>query len=153
MIFEETSFGNITIDGKKYNHDIYLFVDGTLQRRDKSHSPRISGHRSLSEWELEQILKNEPQILIIGMGQSGVLPITNGAVDMIEAAKTEKKIQLIQGKTPDILGKTNEATHCGSNAEPIIFPGQLRRVTLYDFCRSRCDTASEFPFCHFDLNI
>jgi len=113
MIFEKTSFGNITIDGRNYNHDVYLFTDGTLQERDKSHSPRIGGHRSLSEWEIEQILKNDPEILIIGMGQSGVLPMTDRAIDMIESVKNERNVQVIQGNTPDILGKTNEALKSG----------------------------------------
>lgn len=113
MIFEKTSFGNIIIDGKKYNHDVYLFVDGTLQERDKSHSQRIEGHRSLSEWEIEQILKNDPEILIIGMGQSGVLPMTDRAINMIESVKNERNVQVIQGNTPDILGKTNEALKSG----------------------------------------
>jgi len=113
MIFEKTSFGNITIDGKTYNHDVYLFVDATLQERDKSHSPRISGHRSLSEWELKQILKNDPEILIIGMGQSGILPMTDGAIEEIQVAKKERNLQVIQGNTPDILGKTNDALKSG----------------------------------------
>jgi hypothetical protein len=119
MKFEKTSFGTIFIDGKKYDHDIYLFTDGTLQQRDKSHSLRINGHRSLSEWELEKVLKNDPEILIIGMGQSGVLPMTNGAIDIIEAAKTEKKIQIIQGKTPEILDKTNKALKSGKQVAGI----------------------------------
>ena len=109
MIFEKTSFGNIIIDGKKYNHDVYLFVDGTLQERDKSHSQRIEGHRSLSEWEIEQVLNGDPDILIIGMGQSGVLPMTDGVLNIIDSIKKEKNIQIIQGKTPEILNKTNEA--------------------------------------------
>lgn len=113
MNFEKTSFGRIFIDGKKYDHDVYLFVDGTLQERDKSHSPRISGHRSLSEWELEQVLKNDPEILIIGMGQSGVLPMTDRAIEMIESVKVERNVQIIQGNTPNILGKTNEALKSG----------------------------------------
>ncbi|MFX1338363.1 MAG: MTH938/NDUFAF3 family protein [Promethearchaeota archaeon] len=113
MIFEKTSFGNITIDGKKYNHDVYLFVDGTLQERDKSHSPHINGHRTLSEWELEHLLVNDPEILIIGMGQSGVLPMTDGVIDMIMSIKTERNVQVIQGKTPDILDKTNQALKSG----------------------------------------
>lgn len=113
MIFEKTSFGNITIDGRNYNHDVYLFTDGTLQERDKYHSPRIGGHRSLSEWEIEQILKNGPEILIIGMGQSGVLPMTDGAINIIDSIKKEKNVQVIQGNTSDILGKTNEALKSG----------------------------------------
>ena len=109
MIFEKTSFGNITIDGRKYNHDVYLFIDGTLQKRDKSYSPRIGGHRSLSKWEIEQLLNGDPEILIIGMGQSGVLPMTDGAINIIDSLTKEKNVQLIQGKTPEILNKTNEA--------------------------------------------
>jgi len=118
MNFQETKFGSITIDGKKYKHDVYLFVDGTLQRRDKSHSPRIGGHRSLSEWELEQVLKKGPEILIIGMGQSGVLPFTDGVKNIIESIK-EKNIQIIQDITPKILDKANTALKSGKKVAGI----------------------------------
>ena len=109
MNFEKTSFGSITIDGNEYNNDLYLLVDRTITERDKSHSKHISGHRELSKWELEQLIKNGPEILIIGMGQSGVLPMSKETKFWLESIKNERKIKIIQDKTPLILDKINEA--------------------------------------------
>ncbi|MFX0072044.1 MAG: MTH938/NDUFAF3 family protein [Candidatus Hermodarchaeota archaeon] len=113
MNFEKTDFGTITIDGKRYDHDIYLFVNGTIQKRDKHNSPRIGGHRSLSKWELDQVLKDDPEILIIGMGQSGVLPFTDDAELTLESLINEKSVKIIKGITPEILSKTNDVLNSG----------------------------------------
>jgi hypothetical protein len=119
MNFEKTEFGSITIDGKRYNHDIYLFVDGTIQKRDKHYSPRIGGHRSLSKWELDQVLKDDPEILIIGMGQSGILPFTDDAELTIESIINEENVEVIKGKTPEVLSNTNEALNSGKKVAGI----------------------------------
>lgn len=108
MKFNSTKFGSITIDGKKYKHDIYLYSDGKLEKRDKSHSPRINGHRSLSVWELEKVTKNEPDILIIGTGQSGVLPLNENSRVWINEIEQEGDMRIIMKKTPNILEDTNE---------------------------------------------
>jgi len=120
MYFDKTKFGKIWVNGEKYTHDIYFFPDGTLRKRDKSHSPRIGGHRSLSKWELEQILASEPEIIIIGMGQSGVLPFTEGTENLLASIKSEKGIQIIKGTTPDILSKANEVIQSGKRVAGII---------------------------------
>lgn len=119
MNFTKTSFGKIWIDDNKYKHDVYLYPDGSIEKRDKSHSSRIGGHRSLSEWELNRILREEPDILIIGMGQSGVLPFTEGVEDMLEEIKEKQDIEIIKGNTPDILDKTNEALNSGKKVAGI----------------------------------
>lgn len=108
MMFEETSFGSITISGKKFNHDIYLFTDRTIHERDKTHSKHIGGHRELSKWELEQLLIGEPEILIIGMGQSGVLPMSTETKSWLEFITKKANIQILQELTPNVLKKTND---------------------------------------------
>lgn len=108
MKFKNTRFGSITIDGKKYKYDVYLYPNGDLEKRDKSHSPRINGHRSLSTWELDKITEEKPEILIIGTGQTGVLPMNEESKEWINKAEKEKGIKIIMGKTPNILDKTNE---------------------------------------------
>ncbi|MBD3254916.1 MAG: hypothetical protein GF383_07470 [Candidatus Lokiarchaeota archaeon] len=107
MKFDNTRFGSITIDGKRYKHDVYLLKDGTLKKRDKSHSPRIKCHRSLSIWELEQVLKDDPKVLLIGMGQSGVLPMSEETKTWLEEKKKKDGLKIIKANTPDILEKTN----------------------------------------------
>lgn len=104
---EKTKFGSITISGKKYKHDVYLYPDGTIEKRDKSHSPRIGGHRSLSIWELKRVLKDNPDVLLIGMGQSGVLPMNEETKKWIKNMAEKQNIEVIKKKTPEILDIAN----------------------------------------------
>ncbi|MFX1252442.1 MAG: MTH938/NDUFAF3 family protein [Promethearchaeota archaeon] len=114
MIFEKTSFGSITVSRKTYNHDVCLFVDeNTLQKRDKSHSKHIHGHRELSRWELEKLLEGKPEVLLIGTGQSGILPMSKETQIWLESVKQEQKIQVIQDITPNILAKVNSLLDSG----------------------------------------
>ncbi|MHA1804958.1 MAG: MTH938/NDUFAF3 family protein [Promethearchaeota archaeon] len=107
MKFEQTKFGSITISGKTYSYDIYLHVNGEISPRDKSQSKSINGHRELSKWELEILLKENPDVLLIGMGQSGILPLSKETKAWLNSIKEEKTIEIITLKTPDILPITN----------------------------------------------
>ncbi|MFX1536238.1 MAG: MTH938/NDUFAF3 family protein [Promethearchaeota archaeon] len=114
MIFEKTSFGSIMVSGKTYNHDVCLFVgESTLQKRDKSHSKHIHGHRELSRWELEKLLEGKPEVLLIGTGQSGILPMSKETQTWLESVKQEQNFQLIQDITPNILAKANKLLKSG----------------------------------------
>ncbi|MFX0062463.1 MAG: MTH938/NDUFAF3 family protein [Candidatus Hermodarchaeota archaeon] len=114
MIFEKTSFGSITVSGKTYDHDVCLFVgENALQKRDKSHSKHIHGHRELSRWELEKLLEGKPEVLLIGTGQSGVLPMRKETQTWLESVEQEQDIQIIQDITPNIIVKTNELLKSG----------------------------------------
>jgi hypothetical protein len=120
MYFNKTKFGKIWVDGEKYTHDIYFFPDGTLKKRDKSHSPRIGGHRSLSKWELEKILASDPEIIIIGMGQSGILPFTESTEKLLAFIGNEGNIEIIKGTTPNILDQANQVLKSGKKVAGII---------------------------------
>ncbi len=62
---EDYSFGKIVIDGELYNDDVILLgnkvIDGWWRER---------GHR-VNESDLEEVITYDPNILIIGTGNSG----------------------------------------------------------------------------------
>ena len=110
MYFERTSFGSITISRTKYSHDVYLFIsEPRIRKRDKSHSKRIQGHKELSKFELEQLINEKPEILIIGTGQSGVLPLSEDTQLWLQDAVKQNHIELIRDITPEVLEKANSA--------------------------------------------
>ncbi|MBD3353371.1 MAG: hypothetical protein GF364_17955 [Candidatus Lokiarchaeota archaeon] len=119
MKFEKTKFGSIVISGKKYKHDVYLHTDGSISKRDKSHSERINGHRELSKWELEKMLANKPEVFFVGMGQSGVLPISNDTEQWLQSTIEENSITLIRKKTPKILNEVNKVLEQGKKISGI----------------------------------
>lgn len=99
-----TKFGSITIDETKYNHDVYILPDKTIMKRNKHLSPRISGHRAFGAKELEVLLENNPEILFIGKGQSGILPITDEAQKKLN----ELKIKIYEDITPNLINQFNK---------------------------------------------
>ena len=106
--FESTRFGSITISDKVYPHDVYLFPDHQIVKRDKSHSKRIRGHKELSLWELKMLFQRNPRYLVIGTGQTGILPLTQESESWLASKLKQENIILIRDRTPLVLDKTNE---------------------------------------------
>jgi hypothetical protein len=84
-MIEEYHFGSITIDGKTYNHDVeILWTDEVLEwRRKESHIIDVEDVRNAVE--------QNPEVIVIGTGESGMARVTDGARRFIE----EKGIKLI----------------------------------------------------------
>ena len=106
--FQSTRFGSITISDQEYSHDVYLFPNQEIVKRDKSHSKRIRGHKELSLWELQKLFQHNPSYLVIGTGQTGILPLTPESESWLVSKLQEENVVLIRDRTPLVLAKTNE---------------------------------------------
>lgn len=91
-----TEFGSVTINRKKYNHDVWIFPDGTVEERDKDHE--------FTAEEMEYLATEHPDTVLVGTGQNGVVKISEGAVRIAE----QRGIELVAGTTPDIIHLYNE---------------------------------------------
>ncbi|UCG01993.1 MAG: hypothetical protein JSW11_20640 [Candidatus Heimdallarchaeota archaeon] len=111
--FESTRFGAITISNQEYPHDVYLLPDQGIVKRNKSHSKRIRGHKELSLWELQRLFQNKPSYLVIGTGQTGILPLTQESESWLTSKLKEENVVLIRDRTPLVLAKTNELLEQG----------------------------------------
>lgn len=111
-----TEFGMIEIDGKKFESDVCITPDGTIEKRPKAISKEVEhfGHTPLSQKELKAILEKMGGVekIIVGTGQNGALPINREA---LQYAKTNE-IELVRKITPkaieDFLEKKEE--HIGA---------------------------------------
>ena len=90
-------FGEITIDGKTYDHDVIIYKD----RVDDSWR-RIEGHK-LSLSDVVQILDRNPDILIIGTGAEGVMVVP----DKVKAEIEAKGIKVIVQRTGEACEEYN----------------------------------------------
>jgi hypothetical protein len=90
-------FGEITIDGKTYHHDVIIYKDRVddAWRRGESHK--------LSLGDIAQILDKKPEILVIGTGADGVMNVPADVITSIEA----KGIRVIAKKTGDACEEYN----------------------------------------------
>ena len=87
----KTGFGWIEIGGRRYDHDIIIHIDGSVSRRKKELSKQMKGdygHTPLSEHELAFLLDERPDVVYIGTGQYGSMPLTPGAEEILSTGTT-----------------------------------------------------------------
>ncbi len=102
---ENYIFGCMTIDGKDYKHDILITPDGVIAKRRDDLSE--TGHH-LSRDEMAELLKTEPEVVVIGNGKSGVLEVEpeakslckveNVKLEIYDTSKAIKKFDWYSGK-------------------------------------------------------
>jgi len=89
MHIDAYSFGRIVIDRETYTADVIVFPD-----RVDSSWWRQEGH-NLQERDLIEVAAAEPDILVIGTGDSGVMHVPEGTIHFLES----KGIQAIVERT------------------------------------------------------
>jgi hypothetical protein len=82
-----SAFGWVELNGTRYDYDVIVHGDGTVTQRDKSISRKKKekyGHTPLTGAELEILLAEKPEMIIIGTGQEGAMPLTPKAEKMLD---------------------------------------------------------------------
>jgi len=98
--YMKSEFGWIEIDKVRYDHDVIIHRDGSVTKRSKKKSKELKStysHTPLSDQELEVLKKEKPEIVYIGTGQYGDLPITP------EAERELSRFETVIRPTPEIL--------------------------------------------------
>lgn len=110
MKIEETSFGSITINGKKYNHDIVV-LPHTKEKRKKWITKEKHGtsHKFTRE-EMEEYLSEvenpeQIEVVIVGTGQYDKLRLLAEAEKCLKG----KGIRIVQRETPKAIEKFEES--------------------------------------------
>jgi hypothetical protein len=99
-VYMKSEFGWIEIDNVRYDYDVIIHADGSVTKRSKKKSRDLKstyGHTPLSDHELKFLEQEKPEIVYIGTGQSGSLPLTPDAKNALSQFKT------VIRPTPDIL--------------------------------------------------
>ena len=96
----KTGFGWVEIGGTRYERDVIIHADGRVSKRKKKPSKKYReqyGHTPLSEGELGLLAKEQPDIVYVGLGQDGALPVTPRAEALVAHYHGIRK------PTPEIL--------------------------------------------------
>ncbi|MCU0632196.1 MAG: hypothetical protein MUC66_04375 [Methanolinea sp.] len=96
----KTGFGWIEFGGTRYEHDLVIHCSGEVEKRKKKVSKHLRegfGHTPLSEQECIFLEEEHPEVVYIGTGQHGALPLTPGAKKLLAGYTT------VIAPTPDIL--------------------------------------------------
>lgn len=95
---DSSAFGSITIDGKVYNHDVYVLPSGKVEERGYGHT--------FTKDQVERVLRENPDVVIIGKGTSGLASLSSDERALLEKTGAE----LIEADTPGVKEKFNELT-------------------------------------------
>ena len=98
MKIDSYYFGNIVIDGKEYNSDVIIFAD-----RVSSSWRRLKGHL-LQLADINEILKCNPDTVIIGTGANGLMKIHTNVITELK----NRNIELIKEKTNEAIEIYNQ---------------------------------------------
>ena len=82
-----SSYGWVELQGKRYEFDVIVHVDGSVTKRDKGASKKKKekyGHTPLTRKEMKELGKEAPVMIIIGTGHSGSMPLTPRAERFLE---------------------------------------------------------------------
>ena len=102
---EATTFGSITVDGRRIEHDVILRLDGSVEKRKKKLSKKVYGtSHTISKEEAHYIYEDDAETLIIGSGQYGLVNISDEARDYFQS----KDLKVILESTPKAIELWNE---------------------------------------------
>jgi hypothetical protein len=76
-------FGTITVDGKRYMHDLIIYPDrvGDKWWREEGHS--------LSPTDVWEVLQSLPEVLVIGQGSVGRMDVPDETLERLRQAGIE----------------------------------------------------------------
>jgi len=103
---QATSFGSITIQGERLDHDVIIRLDGSVKKRKKELSKHVYGtsHR-ISLAEARYVFEDGARLLIIGTGQYGLVHLDDEARRFFDEQSC--RVRLLP--TPEAIRAWNKA--------------------------------------------
>lgn len=115
--FQACGFGWFIANGRRYENDHIVTVNGEIVPRPKHLSKKYGGwHTALGPEEIEHALDGDPEILLIGCGHLGVLPIRPEARALVAA----RGITLETLRVRDALARYAELVRAGKRVAAIL---------------------------------
>ena len=116
-MFQETKFGMIKFSEKEYSYDIIIHTDENIEKRNKDLSRRKYGtSHILSAEEITDLLDEDPEILIVGRGQSCMLKIGKDTTNLLYT----KNVKFMDFPTPEAIEEYNKLKNQGKKLAAVI---------------------------------
>jgi len=110
-----TEFGSITIDDIKYNQ-VLIVGNKVIEREYKKLKELFGTSHKIGEWEVVELLKENPEAVFIGTGQDGMLSVDKNIIEIMKG----KGIELVIEKTPVIITLYNNNLKIGKKVNALI---------------------------------
>jgi hypothetical protein len=114
---ESAGFGWLVADGKRYDHDLVITIAGAIVPRPKHLSKKYGGwHTVLGPEEIETAIAGNPEILVVGCGHFGVLPIRPETRTLL----AQRGVQIETHKIGAALKRYDELAHAGKRIAAVL---------------------------------
>lgn len=114
---ESTGFGWLVADGKRYDRDLVVTIDGVIVPRPKHLSKKYGGwHTVLGPEEIESAIAGNPEILVVGCGHFGVLPIRPETRALLK----QRGVQIETHKIGAAMKRYDELAHAGKRVAAVL---------------------------------
>ena len=100
---DSTQFGEVIIDGKKY-HQALIVGESVIERDCEKLKELFDTTHKIGDWEIPELLKENPQIVIVANGQDGAMEIDENFSNEVQ----KKGIEVIIAKAPEAIKVYNE---------------------------------------------
>ena len=102
-----TGFGWVKYKGKIHQEDIIITAYGDVMRRDQDEVLRKYGTlKAISPEEMRILLSGNPEVIVVGIGQSDSLRMPPEVLDMLEKSGS----RLVQGISPKAVKYFDQLT-------------------------------------------
>lgn len=112
---DSTQFGEVVIDGRKYSQ--VLIIGDTVAERDYEKLKELFGtSHKIGDWETEALLKENPEIIVVGTGQDGKLEVDKDFLARVQ----EENVEILAAVTPEAIRIYNEKVKAGKRVNALI---------------------------------
>jgi hypothetical protein len=102
---DDTWFGSITVEGKRYEYDILIRLSGKVRKRNKGLSKAVYGtSHTISLAEIEDLYRKNAERLIIGTGQQDQMRLSDEAAEFLASHNVRADLW----PTPKAVKRWNE---------------------------------------------
>lgn len=112
---DSTKFGEIVVDGKKY-HQILIIGDKVTERDYDKLKELFSTSHQIGDWEVEELLKGNPELIIIGTGIDGMLEVNQEFISQVKS----QGIEIFTAYTPEAINIYNQKVSEGKRVNALI---------------------------------
>ncbi len=102
---DNTSFGSITVEGKVFDHDVFINLNGEVNKRRKKLSKKHFGtSHIISLEEATHIYEDGAEKILIGSGQTGMVRLSDEASEFFN----QRNCNVFIIPTGDAIAKWNK---------------------------------------------
>jgi hypothetical protein len=103
---DDTWFGSITVEGRRYETDIIIRLSGKVRKRNKSLSKAVYGtSHTISLAEIQELYRKKAERLIIGTGQEDQVRLSDEAAEFLKSHDCKADLW----PTPKAVKRWNDA--------------------------------------------